>query len=104
MSQPRFFGETSSHLCDIVETAPHQTIQIEPSMSAPFRHRMLARHEHEHMSFARRVKNTPADDGSLDLCRNIRTRSDNVAVFQTAATEWPLSRIKSSRRVIDLGS
>src|SRR6266566_6403379 len=35
--QPQFFDEISFHLCDIVVTAPRQTIKIEPSMSTPFR-------------------------------------------------------------------
>ena len=37
MSQPRFFGETSCYLRDIVVTARHETIQIEPNKATRFR-------------------------------------------------------------------
>jgi hypothetical protein len=35
--QPQLFGETNFDQCDIVVTAPRQTVKIHPRISTPFR-------------------------------------------------------------------
>ena len=62
--------ENTSHLRDIVVTPPRQTIQIDPNKITPSAfNRMLARHEHEYTSFARRVKTRPRT--TVDHCQDM---------------------------------
>jgi len=50
---------------------------------------MLAPHEPEHISLARRVKHTPVGDGSLDRCRNIEALDSEPKAwfYQEAETD-----------------